>query len=313
MPFEHPFLVPDILLHITEYIIIRIHDTRERWNALLRILLVNKTAQAILIDRASFWRWVDISSPTQLSLMMQRLAPRRSRPVITYLGMGDTIDLDSRLETVTNDFRHAPPTLQPEALFISSIIKWTDFPASLLDSHVWGDLRMMSLQASIATRLPTVGLPLAFFPKLETLYVVNHVPQMDGDSADFSWPSLLNLAIVSTVAVPSILSDWIHCFNIMPNLRTLALRGPVDVPDGTSSLEIELPVLQSLRIHPWGQSANFYTFNTPQLKRMTLFAPRGHSASLPSLISPRHLVDLVRLLSAHLLTKWDRRFAFFFL
>lgn len=137
---------------------------------------------------------------------------------------------------------------------------------------------------------------MAQFPNLETLYVVDHVPQVDGNGVEFSWSSLINLAVASATPMRTFLSDWIQHISMMPNLHNLTLQGFVDLPAGRSSLEVELPVLQYLHIDLWFQSANYTTFIAPQLERMTLFVARGYSPLLSAHITPQHLVNMVRLI-----------------
>lgn len=95
----------------------------------------------------------------------------------------------------------------------------------------------------------------------------------------------------------------------MPNLHSLNIQGFIELPADRSSIEVELPVLQYLRIHMWGSCANHVLFNSPQLKRMTFFAPRVSVALLLDSISPQHLATLVRFSSSVV----DNRTVFFFI
>lgn len=294
MRFEHPFLVPDLLLHITQFVLLEINDSRERWAALLRISLVSTAARDILTDKASFWRWIDINAAPQVALMLQRMAGRPLRPIITYSATGDLIA--ARLDGVTADLLRTVPILQPEAIYTTGIDRWRHFPSSLLQSKVWGNLRVMSLQATTSAwrGLDTVLLPLAYFPKLESLYVVDHLPTPDLDDAHSSCPSLLHLAVISTSALSSILETWIQHLKYMPNLDTLSLRGFVR-PSSDGPVEINLPLLRNLRIHPYFEGANHIRFNTPLLERMTFFAPLAHAVPLVKMLTPENLINMVRL------------------
>lgn len=280
MQHEHPFLVPDILLHITHLILSEASTVHNRWKALLRISRVNKTTYAVLTDQASLWRWVDLSSPSQVAVMLRRMKGRTVRPVVTFSAEHDLTS--SSLDSITASFQDASPILQPEALYEiypePSRTFRKHFPSSLHNVQVWCNLRVLVLRRSVPVHDQHALFPLDCFQKLEILHLANYSPVSDSDSP-VSFPSLRQL-ILSSNSLRST-EPWFAYLKYMPNLDELSLNGHITTKKRDDD-DHTLAVIDSARLRKlWIQiysSVNQIELRTPMLEHMTFLDPIDHAA-----------------------------------
>lgn len=268
--FVHPFLISDVLLHIVDFLLADLdsRDARNRWRQLYQIMLVNKTAYAILVERASLWRWVDLSSPNQLRLMLERSSgQQRIRPVVFHSTDRDDIDTAKRqIAEATVAFQAADRDIRPEGFFATSTHLWTQFPPCLLEP-VWANLRYMSLASELASDVSCITLPLNHFTRLEILCASNAEPPAKLQSC----PSLLHLEVSGiTMMRPFLIENWTKSLQHFPNLHTLRLHGLM-INKG-EALEIALPALRNLVLCPYTKMQDVI-FLTPKLEHLTLTAP----------------------------------------
>lgn len=294
------FLVPDILLQIVQFVLVDVHTAGERWGRLLSIMLVNKLAYTILVEKASLWRWVDADYLSHTTLFSRRAAGRRTRPVVTYHPAAEVLDV-SKFDDLTVIFEQASPVLYPEALFVELNTTWTLLLTSLRRPGVWTNLRVLLL----SNRPPAAddwdpflhAIPLSYFPRLESLAVTDCIPIFepgDGEAAPIT--SLVSLFVKSHSASSIVMDRWIRRFNCLPNLQILSLDGFAGRFE--SDPVVTLHALQKLRLLPFWEDSDVYRlkFDTPMLECAVVYAPRGNGIQLNNWLKPNTLLQMVRFL-----------------
>ena len=260
-PLLHPLNIPDVLLYVVDHLVVDTGTPRDRWDRLIKAMLINKRARSILVHHASLWRWIDMGARHHARLFVERAKGRDVRPILVPpihdMGVNNTIAYRGVMSTLAP---YLQPPLCPEAIFFDDCSG--GFQRLLKMRHCMGHLRVLTLHNLYQISYPSTSfiVQISYFPRLETLSVQDCVIR----PSTLPCPALKHLSI-ARLYMTDHESCWADAFETFPNLDLLSLCGVV--LHTTDNRPVSLPALRELRLSCMKLTPDCPTLSAPCLER----------------------------------------------